>query len=87
MEKVSMLKDHLRAIEKPVEMIAHVRRMAELGGEDMEKFDKKLNELCESYHEKFAKMDDFEIALYGLKVIIEAGHGKDFVDKLMEDEE
>lgn len=86
-KKDVVIADHMKALEKPVEIIAHVRRMAELDGTDMEKFDEKLNELCEKKHEKFARMDDIEIALYGLKMIIDAGAGAKLAEALKNDEE
>lgn len=78
MGKNFTLEDHIKAIEKPIEIIAHVRRMAEVDGEDMEKFDAKLNELCDEKHEMFAKMNDAKLALYGLKMIFDAGEGEEF---------
>ena len=87
MKKDVTIADHIKALEKPVEIIAHVRRMAELGGEDMEKFDEKLNELCEKKHKMFAKMEDAEIALYGLKMIFEAGAENKLLEALKESEE
>lgn len=79
--------EHIKAVDKPIEVIAHVRRMAELEGADMEKFDEHLNELCEKKHEKFARMDDIELALYGLKMILDAGAGAKLAEALKKDEE
>ena len=87
MKKDVTIADHIKALEKPVEVIANVRRMAELGGEDMEKFDEKLNELCEKKHEMFAKMSDVEMLLYGLKVIFEVGAENKLMEALKESEE
>lgn len=87
MEMTLTLEDHIKAIEKPIEVIAHVRRMAEVSGEDMEKFDTRLNELCAEKHEMFAKMGDTALALYGLKIILNAGRGEElFEDILGKDE-
>lgn len=87
MERKISLDDHIKAIEYAVETISHVRRMAELDGNDMEEFDAKLNDLCTKYHEKFASMDEIGCMLHGLKVLIEAGKGKDVMRALMEDED
>lgn len=87
MKKDVTIADHIKALEKPVEIIAHVRRMAELDGADMKKFDERLNELCEKKHEMFAKMGDVEIALYGLKMIFDAGAGGKLAEALKKDEE
>lgn len=87
MKKKITLEDHIEAIERPVEIIAHVRRMAEVDGEDMEKFDEMLNDLCNKKHEMFAKMGSTALALYGLKVIFDAGEGEElFKDILGKDE-
>lgn len=87
MEKKFTLEDHINAIERPVEIIAHVRRMAEVDGEDMEKFDEMLNDLCNKKHEMFAKMGSTALALYGLKVIFDAGEGEElFKDVFGKDE-
>lgn len=87
MEKKITLEDHIEAIERQVEIIAHVRRMAEVDGEDMEKFDEMLNDLCNKKHEMFAKMGSTALALYGLKVIFDAGEGEElFKDILGKDE-
>lgn len=87
MEKKLTLEDHIGAIEKPIEIIAHVRRMAEVDGEDMEKFDEMLNDLCNKKHEMFAKMGSTELAFYGLKIILDAGKGEElFKDILGKDE-
>ena len=76
MEKKFTLEDHINAIEKPIEIIAHVRRMAEVDGEDMEKFDAMLNDLCNKKHEMFAKMGSTALTLYSLKIILDAGEGE-----------
>ena len=87
MKKKITLEDHIEAIERPVEIIAHVRRMAEIDGEDMERFDEMLNDLCNKKHEMFAKMGSTALALYGLKVIFDAGEGEElFKDILGKDE-
>lgn len=87
MKKTLTLEDHIKAIEKPIEVIAHVRRMAEFDGEDMEQFDARLNELCAEKHEMFANMDEMALALYGLKIILNAGRGEElFEDILGKDE-
>lgn len=87
MEKKLTLEDHINAIERPVEIIAHVRRMAEDDGEDMEKFDEMLNDLCNKKHEMFAKMGSAALTLYGLKVIFDAGEGEELLkDMLGKDE-
>ncbi|MEE0896843.1 MAG: hypothetical protein U0L88_04360 [Acutalibacteraceae bacterium] len=87
MGKNLTLEDHIKAIEKPIEVIAHVRRMAEVDGEDMETFDARLNKLCAEKHEMFEKMGEVELALYGLRTIIEAGRGEElFRDILGKDE-
>jgi hypothetical protein len=85
MEKIT-LDEHIKGLEKPVEVIAHVRRMAEISGVDMEEFDAKLNELCTEKHKMFAKMDEAEVAIYGLKVILEAGKGKELFEDLFRGE-
>lgn len=87
METTVTLEDHIKAIEKPVEIIAHVRRMAEMDGSDMEAFDARLNELCNEYHEKFANMNEFEVTLYGLKVLLKAGKGKELFEDIMKNKE
>ena len=87
MKKTIDIAEHMKALEKPVEIIAHVRRMAELDGADMGKFDEKLNELCGKKHEMFARMDDMELALYGLKMILDAGAGAKLAEALKKDEE
>lgn len=87
MKKTIDIAEHMKALEKPVEIIAHVRRMAELDGANMEKFDEKLNELCGKKHEMFTKMGDVEIALYGLKMIFDAGAGEKLAEALRKDEE
>lgn len=81
------LDEHIKGLEKPVEVIAHVRRMAEIDGVDMEEFDAKLNDLCAKKHEMFAKMGEMEVAIYGLKVILEAGKGKELFEDIMKDKE
>lgn len=87
MGKNFTLEDHIKSIEKPIEVIAHVRRMAEFDGEDMEKFDARLNELCTEKHEMFASMDEMALAIYGLKIILTAGKGEElFEDILGKDE-
>lgn len=87
MEKKLTLEDRINAIERPIEIIAHVRRMAEVDGEDMEKFDEMLNDLCSKKHEMFAKMGSAALAIYGLKVIFDAGEGEElFKDILGKDE-
>lgn len=86
MEKLT-LDDHMKAIETQVEMIAHVRRIAEVDGLDMEEFDKRLNALCDKYHEKFAKMDELGLALHGFSVIVKAGLGDKLISEMMEDKE
>lgn len=78
MERLT-LEDHIRAIEHSVEIIAHVRRMAEVDGLDMEKFDEMLNDLCNKKHKMFEGMDDITLAFYGLKVIFDAGEGKELL--------
>lgn len=87
MEKTITLEDHIKAIEKPIEVIAHVRRMAEVDGEDMDKFDARLNELCAEKHEMFASMDEVALALYGLKTILNAGKGKELFEDIMSNKE
>ncbi len=87
MEKKLTLEDHIKAIERPIEIIAHVRRMAEVDGEDMERFDEMLNDLCSKKHEMFAEMGSTALALYGLKVIFDAGAGEElFKDIFGKDE-
>ena len=87
MEKIFTLEDHINAIEKPIEIIAHVRRMAEVDGEDMEKFDAMLNDLCNKKHEMFAKMGSTALTLYSLKIILDAGESEElFKDILGKDE-
>lgn len=81
------IEEHIKALEKPIEVIAHVRRMAELDGADMEKFDERLNELCAKKHEKFSEMDNIGIALYGLKMIFEAGAENKLMEALKDSEE
>lgn len=76
------LDERIKTLEKPIEIIAHVRRMAEIDGTDMEEFDAKLNALCAKKHEKFANMGEAELALYALKVIIDAGRGEELAKKL-----
>lgn len=82
MERLT-LEDHIKAIEKPIEVIAHVRRMAEVDGEDMEKFDARLNELCTEKHEMFASMDEMTLAIYGLKIILSAGRGEELFNDIL----
>ena len=82
MEATITLDEHIKGLEKPVEVIAHVRRMAELNGTDMEEFDAKLNDLCAKKHEMFAKMDELEVAMYGLKVVLEAGKGRELFEHI-----
>lgn len=82
MERLT-LEDHIKAIEKPIEVIAHVRRMAEVSGEDMEKFDEMLNDLCNEKHEMFAKMGDTALTLYGLKIILNAGRGEELLEDIL----
>lgn len=81
------LERHMKAVESSVEVIAHVRRMAELDDLDMEEFDKALNDLCQQKHEKFSEMGEIGLALYGLKILLEAGKGKELVEAFMEGEE
>lgn len=81
------LDDHMKAVETEVEMIAHIRRVAEVDGLDMEEFDKRLNALCDKYHEKFAKMDELGLALHGFSVIVKAGFGDKLISEMMEDKE
>lgn len=76
------LDEHIKALEKPIEVIAHVRRMAEIDGADMEEFDTKLNALCTKKHEKFANMGEGELALYALKVIFDAGRGEELAKEI-----
>ena len=76
------INEHLKALEKPIEVIAHVRRMAEIDGTDMEEFDAKLNALCAKKHEKFANMGEGELALYALKVIFDAGRGEELAKEI-----
>lgn len=76
------LDEHIKVLEKPIEVIAHIRRMAEIDGVDMEEFDTKLNALCAKKHEKFANMGEGELALYALKVIFDAGRGEELAKEL-----
>lgn len=78
---------YIGACESAVERIAHVRRMAEISGANMEEFDERLNKLCSEKHEKYANMGEVELAIYGLKMIIEAGNFQDFADFVAEEEE
>ena len=87
MKKTVTLEDHIKAIEGSVKIIAHVRRMAEVDGHDMEAFDTRLNELCNEYHEKFASMGEFELAIYGLQILLNAGKGKELFEDMMENKE
>lgn len=86
MERLT-LDDHMKAIERHVEMIANIRRMAEVDELDMEEFDKRLNALCDKYHEKFAKMDELGLALHGFSVIVQAGLGDKLISDIMNDKE
>ena len=86
MERLT-LDDHMKAIERHVEMIANIRRIAEVDELDMEEFDKRLNALCDKYHEKFAKMDELGLALHGFSVIVQAGLGDKLISDIMNDKE
>lgn len=81
------VEDHIRSVESSVEVIAHVRRMAELDDLDMDEFDKALNDLCQKKHEKLADMGELDVALYGLKILLEAGKGKELIKAMMEGDE
>lgn len=74
--------DHIRSVDRAVEAIAHVRRMAEQSDLNMEEFDRKLDALCTEKHRKFAEMDDFALAIYGLDVVLKAGMGRQLFEDL-----
>lgn len=78
------IKDYMRSIDRAVETIAYIRRMAESDGLDMDEFDKALNDLCQKKHGIFAKMDKIAMGVYGVRIIIEAGKGREFLEKMME---
>ena len=79
---MTKMDEHIKAVETAVEHIAFVRRMAETMDEDMEEFDRRLDELCTKYHNKYAEMDEFALALKGLADIIKSGHGNEFLADL-----
>lgn len=81
------IEDYIRTLDRSVEIIAYIRRMAESDGLDTDEFDKALNNLCQKKHEMFAKMDKIALDIYGVKVIIEAGKGRELLEKMMEGEE
>ena len=61
--------------------IAQTRRMSEIEGINVEEFDNHLNECCTKWAKHYNDMDPIELALEGIKEIVEAGMG----DKLIED--
>lgn len=79
---MAKMHEYIKAIEPAVEHIAFIRRMTETMDEDMEEFDKQLDALCTKYHDKYAEMDEFALALKGLADIIKSGKGNEFLADL-----
>lgn len=82
MAKKMDMSDHIKAVDTAVDHIAFVRRITEISGEDVEQFDKELDALCTKYHEKYAEMDEFGLAIKGLMDIVKMGKGEDLLDDL-----
>lgn len=80
---MSEMERYIKALERAVDHIAFTRRMGELSGLDIEEFDKRLDELCTKYHNLYGNMNHAQIALVGLKEIIEAGKGEELLEHLM----
>lgn len=76
--------DHIRAAEEAIDHIAFIRKMAEVDGHDMDKFDDEINKLCDKYHSKYAGMNEMQVALHGLAELLRSGHGDDIIDRLGE---
>jgi hypothetical protein len=76
------MREHIKAVEPAVEHIAFIRRLLEVMGEDADEFDKGLDELCIKYHDKYAEMDEFALAIKGLADIIKSGHCEEFLADL-----
>ena len=51
-----------KAVDNSVKMIALARKVCEMAGEDVEEFDKELNEMCNKWHDKFSKMSTVDLA-------------------------
>lgn len=51
-----------KAVDNSVKMIALARKVCEMAGEDVEEFDRELNELCNKWHDKFSKMSTVDLA-------------------------
>lgn len=78
------LEKHISAIAESIDHIAYIRRMAELGGHNTEDFDAEVNRICTECHEKYAKMDQIQIAMHGLAEILKSDYADEFIDKFGE---
>lgn len=53
-----------KAVDNSVKMIALARKVCEIAGEDVEEFDKELNEMCDRWHKKFAEMNAADLGRF-----------------------
>lgn len=51
-------------VESAVKRIAIARRTQEVVGQDVEEFDKELNDLCEKWHSVFNDMDALDLVAF-----------------------
>lgn len=86
MKSMTRMDEYIGAVETAVEHIAYIRRMAELCDADMKEFDEALDALCSEKHAKFEKMNEVQIAVYGLMDIIHSGHGEELLSDMMNSE-
>lgn len=82
--KEDMERATLEYVDKTCKDIAQARRMYEIQGGDLEKFDEHLNESCTKWAEHYAGMSAIKLALEGIMEIAAAGHGEELMKDLME---
>lgn len=82
MERANLNKvePHIDAVESAVDRITLIRRIAEVSGADIEEFDRQLNEICTKYTNRYAAMNEVQLAVHGMMEIISHGGG----DEIME---
>lgn len=81
-ERITPIEMYLGALEEAIDHIAYIRRMAEVDGHDMDKFDAEMNRLCDASHEKYAKMDRLQLMLHGLAEILKSDNSDEVIEKL-----
>ena len=78
---------YVKAMDKLVENLAYLRRMAETRGCDMAYIDDKINESCDKWHKKFAEMSGVQLMFKGMMDIVKAGRGEDLLKAMMDEDE